>query len=113
MTGFALQTPMAEQAGEAMDTEEVTVIADAGYYKCEELLSCYAAGITANVPRPDTSGNRTKKENGLLMHRYWSSNCQGCELKSHCTPAKERCIRRWEFEELLEPWRTDSSAIRS
>ena len=125
--------PMAEQAGEAMDSEDLTVIADAGYYKCEELLSCYAAGITANVSRPDTSGHRGKgffgkqdfrylpredeyrcpagerliwrfagEENGLLVHRYWSSNCQGCDLKTQCTPAKERRITRWEFEELLE-----------
>ena len=126
-------SPIAEQAGEAMDTEELTVIADAGYSKCEELLSCYAAGVTANVSRPDTSGNRANgvfgrqdfrylprgdeyscpagehftwcfagEENGLLMHRCWSPNCQGCELKSRCTPAKERRITRWEFEELLE-----------
>lgn len=124
---------MAERAAEAMDVEELTVIADAGYYKCEELLSCYTAGITANVSRPDTSGHRAKgvfgrqdfhylpeqdeyrcpagerliwrfagEENGLLVHRYWSSNCQACDLKSQCTPSKERRITRWEFEEVLE-----------
>ena len=50
-------SPMAKQAREAAGTEELTVIADAGYFKSEELLSCHEAGITANVPRPQTSSN--------------------------------------------------------
>ncbi len=53
-------SPMAKQAREAMDTEELTVIADAGYFKREELLSCHEAGITANVPKPETSDKRAK-----------------------------------------------------
>ncbi len=41
-------------------------------------------------------------ENGLTMNRYWSSNCQTCELKSKCTPAKQRRVSRWEHGKVLE-----------
>ena len=116
-----------------MDTEDLTVIADAGYFKSEELLSCHEAGITANVSRPQTSGNQAKglfarqefhylpenneyrcpanerliwrmrsEEHGLTLHRYWSSNCQTCSLKSQCTTSKQRRVTRWEHEEILE-----------
>jgi hypothetical protein len=41
-------------------------------------------------------------EKGLKMHRYWSSKCRGCALKSQCTPSTERRVRRWEHEDVLE-----------
>ncbi|MBC2688846.1 MULTISPECIES: IS1182 family transposase [Pseudomonas] len=41
-------------------------------------------------------------EKGLKMHRYWSSKCRGCALKSQCTPSTERRVRRWEYEDVLE-----------
>jgi len=45
-------------------------------------------------------------ENGLKLHRYWSSNCQQCQLKDKCTPSKQRRISRWEHEEVLEAMQT-------
>jgi transposase len=47
---------MAEQARTAIGTEELTAIADRGYFKGEEILACDKAGITVIVPKPDTSG---------------------------------------------------------
>ena len=44
----------------------------------------------------------TTHERGLNLHRYWSSNCQQCHLKSKCTPGVERRVSRWEHEEILE-----------
>jgi hypothetical protein len=44
----------------------------------------------------------TNVEKGLTLHRYWSSNCQGCVLKSKCTPSRQRRVRRWEHEAVLE-----------
>lgn len=44
----------------------------------------------------------TNVEKGLTLHRYWSSKCQGCALKSQCTPSTERRVRRWEHEAVLE-----------
>ena len=109
------------------------MIADAGYFKNKEILSCHQAGITANVPKVDTSGKQAKgmfrrrdfryvadkdeyccpagerliwrmtsEENGLTLHRYWSSNCKTCSLKSQCTTSKERRVTRWEHEAILE-----------
>jgi hypothetical protein len=124
---------MATQAHEAMDTEDLTVIADAGYFKSKEILSCHEAGITANVPKPETSDKRAKgmfgrrdfryvpdkdeyrcpanerliwryttEENGLTVHRYWSSACPACAMKAQCTTGRERRVTRWEHEAILE-----------
>ena len=41
-------------------------------------------------------------ENGLRVHKYWSSNCQSCSLKGRCTPGKQRRVSRWEHEAVLE-----------
>lgn len=47
---------MAKQAGAAMGTNELTAVADRGYFKSEEILACHEAGITAIVPKSITSG---------------------------------------------------------
>jgi transposase len=44
----------------------------------------------------------TTRENGRTLHRYWSSACQTCAIKSRCTTGKERRITRWEHEHVLE-----------
>ncbi len=41
-------------------------------------------------------------EKGLTLHRYWTSACSDCEIKSRCTPGKERRVTRWEHENVLE-----------
>jgi transposase len=44
----------------------------------------------------------TNEENGLVLRRYWTSACQSCAIKHHCTTGKERRITRWEHEHVLE-----------
>jgi transposase len=44
----------------------------------------------------------TNVENGLALRRYWTTASQTCSIKSHCTPAKQRRITRWEHEHVLE-----------
>jgi hypothetical protein len=44
----------------------------------------------------------TNEEEGKTLHRYWTTACQGCTLKSKCTTGKERRISRWEHEAVLE-----------
>jgi len=41
-------------------------------------------------------------EKGMKNHRYWSSNCKDCPLKSKCTPSQQRRITRWEHQDVLE-----------
>ncbi len=44
----------------------------------------------------------TAFEQGKTLHTYWSSNCQSCALKPQCTPAKQRRVKRWEHEAVLD-----------
>jgi len=44
----------------------------------------------------------TTVEKGLTLHRYWSSACPNCPLKTRCTPSDYRRIARWEDEAILE-----------
>ena len=41
-------------------------------------------------------------DNGKTLNSYWSSNCRACSMKAQCTPARERKVRRWEHEAVLE-----------
>jgi transposase len=47
---------MAKQARIATGTEDLSVIADRGYFNSDEILACHEAGITALVPKCVTSG---------------------------------------------------------
>ena len=39
----------------------------------------------------------------MTLRRYWSTAaCQGCAIKSLWTPSRERRIRRWEHEHVVE-----------
>jgi hypothetical protein len=44
----------------------------------------------------------TMVENGMRLHKYWSSACPRCPLKPKCTTGVERQIARWEHEAVLE-----------
>jgi transposase len=44
-------------------------------------------------------------ENGMTLHSYWTTACQGCPIKAKCTTGKERRIKRWEHEGVLEAMR--------
>ena len=44
----------------------------------------------------------TTEERGKKIHKYWSSNCPRCSIKTQCTTGKNRRITRWEHEEILE-----------
>lgn len=41
-------------------------------------------------------------ENGQKLHAYWSSACTCCAMKEKCTTGKQRRIKRWEHEDVLE-----------
>lgn len=41
-------------------------------------------------------------EEELTLHCYWTSKCAGCALKPKCTPSKERRVKRWEHEAVLD-----------
>jgi transposase len=124
---------MAKQASVAIGKKDLTVVADRGYFKGEEILACEQAGVIAFVAKPQTSGSKAKGrfgkqdffyvaqddeyrcpagqrlikhmmtvEDGMTLHSYWSAACQGCPMKAQCTTGRERRIKRWEHEDLLD-----------
>lgn len=44
----------------------------------------------------------TSEEKGLKIKIYWSSECLNCSRRTQCTTSKNRRIRRWEHEEVLD-----------
>ena len=45
----------------------------------------------------------TTVEKGMRMHSYWDqASCQACALKPSCTTGKERRVRRWEHEAVID-----------
>jgi hypothetical protein len=44
----------------------------------------------------------TTEENGLTLHKYWSSACPDCSMRDQCTTARYRRISRWEHEHVLD-----------
>lgn len=84
---------MAMQAKEAMDTDELEVVADRGYFKGEEILACDRDNITTYLPRPLTSGS-TKK--GLFNKRDFFYRAEDDEYEC---PAGDRLIWRFSTEE--------------
>jgi hypothetical protein len=41
-------------------------------------------------------------EDGKTLHTYWTTRCGDCPLKPHCTSGRERRIKRWEHEAVID-----------
>ena len=61
---------MAKQARTAMVSLDLTVVADRGYFKGEEILACDEAGITTFLPKPQTSGSQAEGRFGKRDFHY-------------------------------------------
>ena len=44
----------------------------------------------------------TSVEDGMTLHVYWTTRCADCPLKQQCTSGKERRIKRWEHEAVID-----------
>lgn len=84
---------MAEQARSATGVENLTVIADRGYFRGEEILACEQAGITAYVPKPLTSSAKAEGRFGKQDFVYVAADDE------YRCPAGERAILRFSREE--------------
>ncbi len=85
---------MAKQARTAMGVEEITVIADRGYFKGEEILACHEAGISAIVPKTTTSN---AKADGRFDRADFIYNAQTNEYRC---PAGQALI--WRYASLQD-----------
>jgi len=81
---------MADQAAAALEAESLTVIADPGYYKGEEIADCYASGIKALVPKVDTTGRKAKGQYSKADFRY------DAEHNEYICPAGQRLTYRFD-----------------
>jgi hypothetical protein len=82
-------TSMAKQASTAMGTNELTAVADRGYFNGEEILACHEEGITVFVPKPTTStataGGRFGKADFIYDAARDEYRCPAGEsLTRHC-----------------------------
>ena len=80
---------ISKQTREAIGTENLTVLADRGYFKGEEILECEGAGINALVPKPQTSNNQAKGQFDKRDFRYIPADDE------YQCPAGQRAIRRF------------------
>jgi len=81
-------TAMAKLAREAIGRKKLTVLADRGYFKSEEILQCAQERITTLVPKPLTSGS---KADGRFDKRDFIYVAKRDEYRC---PAGERAIWR-------------------
>ena len=51
---------MASQAKEVLGAEHLDAVADRGYFNSPEILACEQANITVTLPKPMTSGAKSK-----------------------------------------------------
>ena len=83
-------TPMARMAREATGQDALTVVADRGYFKGEQIKQCVDAGITPMVAKTMTSNNLAK---GLFDKQDFIYIAQDDQFRC---PAGQRLI--WRFK---------------
>jgi transposase len=44
----------------------------------------------------------SEEADGKMVRVYWTNVCMACPIKNKCTTGKERRVRRWEHEAILE-----------
>jgi len=123
--------PMAMQGKQALEVEQVTAVADAGYSNGEHGQRCEDDGVIAIVPRAETVNTEGKQyfsrdrftydagsdtwrcpagetlicrevSHTEQKKKYWSTACEGCALKPQCTGAAKRMIVRHYYEDARE-----------
>jgi len=82
-------TPMAEQARAATGIDDLTVVADRGYFKGEQILQCDEAGITPLVPKSMTSNSKADGRFDKQDFIYIAADDE------YRCPAGQRAIKRF------------------
>lgn len=104
--------PMTEKAQEATGVQELTVVADRGYFKSDQIKKCADAGATPIVPKTLTSNNMAEGRfdrqdfiyiasenkyrcpaNELAIYRYTSVE-RGVELDTYWSSSCPRCAMK-------------------
>jgi transposase len=91
---------MAAKAKDVLGFEQIDVIADKGYFRGQDLLTCRDMGVSALVPKPDTSNARAAsrygKEDFLYLSDQDAYRCPAGQLLTRKQQARPnpRCGRR-------------------
>jgi hypothetical protein len=123
---------ISSQVKENLGVDELTAIADRGFYSSEEFKKCKEDGITVIVPKPDRGESQSKgytksnftydRENDMYIcplgqqvtlpakrtskskdKRYYCKACVGCPSKELCTPkSKYRNLTRFELDDYAD-----------
>ena len=90
---------MGGKARDATGCEEVTVLADRGYYNGEEVLACEGTGVLPYVPKTQTSGNAKR---GLFTVQDFVYDAENdrytCPAGEFLTKGKIRSDRRDDMD---------------
>ena len=92
---------IAKQAKTVVGSDNLRVVADRGYYNGEEILECEQSGITAFLPKPQTSGNQAKglfgKRDFIYRQESDTYECPGGEQATYRFSREEegKMIRRY------------------
>jgi transposase len=89
ITPFVPKTMTSDNKAKGLyDKRDFVYIKDANEYRCpagEKLLY-----------------RMSSIEHDMKLGVYWSSNCRTCAQRGQCTTGKERRVRRWEHEDVLD-----------
>ncbi|MBT3361938.1 MAG: transposase, partial [Rhodospirillales bacterium] len=102
-------TRMGKKTKAVLGTDQLDVVADRGYFNSEEILACDKADITVTLPKPMTSGSRSKgrfvKQDfryvaaddvyicpaGECLKYYYSNEEKGLTLRRYWTNTCQTC----------------------
>lgn len=80
---------MAEKTKAVLQADALDIVADRGYFSSEQILACHEADVTVTLPKPMTSGSRSKGRFAKQDFRYLADE------DVYLCPANERLPRRF------------------
>jgi transposase len=88
-------TSIGQKALDATGCEEITVLADRGYYNGDEVLACEGSGVLPCIPKTQTSGNAKRGLFTVADFIYDAENDRyTCPAGKHLTRGKMRSDRQ-------------------
>ncbi|SJM30524.1 IS1182 family transposase [Mesorhizobium delmotii] len=88
-------TSMGKKARDATGCDEITVLADRGYYNGDEVLACEGSGVLPCIPKTQTSGNAKRGLFTVADFIYDAGKDRyTCPAAQHLTRGKVRSDRR-------------------
>jgi transposase len=100
---------MSKKAKATLERDKLDVVADRGYFSSTEILACDESGITVTLPKPQTSGSRSKGRfvkadfryladedvyicpAGERLKYYYTNEEKGLRLRRYWTNACQHC----------------------